>query len=84
MNNSLLRRFGKYSYAIYVFHVPLIPIIYVGLTRIGSQLRLPIDSLPFAVLSVGYFLITAAVCFFVAWISWEVFEKHFLRLKRFF
>jgi len=84
MDISLLRKFGKYSYAIYVFHVPLIPVVYVVFAKLGLQIGLRIESFPFSVVSLCYFILTAAVCFLISVISWESYEKHFLSLKRFF
>jgi peptidoglycan/LPS O-acetylase OafA/YrhL len=72
---------GKYSYAIYLFHIPL-----------RNALRGPFDNPDFLprvlgsqipaqiVVMLACMLATTAV----AALSWQLFEKHFLELKRFF
>ena len=64
-----LRSFGKYSYAIYVFHVMLLPFVVSLRARLGSPL---------------FIFFFEAVSFSLGWASWHLFEKYFLRLKRFF
>jgi peptidoglycan/LPS O-acetylase OafA/YrhL len=49
-----LRAFGRYSYAAYILHVPLIALLVHWL---------------------------APLTFAVAWLSWHLYEKHFLKLK---
>jgi peptidoglycan/LPS O-acetylase OafA/YrhL len=81
--NPVLRFFGKYSYAMYVFHHPLLwfnPNSWLKLnfrgipTVFGSQLP---AYLLWLVMTVG---LTVAI----ALVSWHVWEKQFLKLKRFF
>jgi peptidoglycan/LPS O-acetylase OafA/YrhL len=70
-----LRLIGRYSYAMYVFHVPLINLLILsGLPR-GRILGM---SLPYQIAFTG--LVTVA-SFAVAAVSWHVFEKHFIALK---
>jgi peptidoglycan/LPS O-acetylase OafA/YrhL len=79
----MLRFFGKYSYALYVFHHPLLwfnPTSWLRLnfrdvpTVFGSQL-------PAYLLWLGMMVgLTVAL----AVVSWNVWEKQFLKLKRFF
>jgi peptidoglycan/LPS O-acetylase OafA/YrhL len=81
--NPVLRFFGKYSYALYVFHHPLLwfnPNSWLKInfrsvpTVFGSQL--PAYTL-WLVMTIG---LTVAV----ALVSWHLWEKQFLKLKRFF
>jgi peptidoglycan/LPS O-acetylase OafA/YrhL len=80
LSSSVLRTVGKYSYAMYLFHAPLEhPIRYLlpvpTLSRwVGSELLA--CSLFVAILTV--------VIFAAAFISWHLYEKHFLKLKRHF
>jgi peptidoglycan/LPS O-acetylase OafA/YrhL len=74
--NRYLRTMGKYSYAMYILHVPvsrgLKDIVYKSIFI--SNLPLPVRW--------GFFLISAsAITYFSAYISWHCFEKHFLKLK---
>ncbi len=70
LRNSVLTRFGKYSYAMYVFHAPLskyVPkLLYFGprLARVGLALGIGIT-----------------VTYLLAVISWHTVESPFLRLK---
>jgi peptidoglycan/LPS O-acetylase OafA/YrhL len=78
--SRFLRTGGKYSYGIYVLHatagmwIGLLPFCF----RHPFPSRLdPINQLLSAVLII-------AALFAMAFASWHIFEKHFLRLKRFF
>lgn len=81
MRNRVLRSYGKYSYAIYVFHWGLSELVFLRLLpvdsltdRLGSQnLALTVQVIAVAIASWG-----------IAWVSWHAFERHFLKLKRFF
>jgi peptidoglycan/LPS O-acetylase OafA/YrhL len=76
MSVSLLRWFGRYSYAVYVFHPPLL-LVYEA--TIAPHVRFG------RVVSVGIcFLCVTAVSAGMAWISWILFESRFLKLKRYF
>ena len=68
-SNRMLRSFGKYSYAIYILHVLLLPFILPLKARFG----LPVFALLFIALS-----------YCAGWLSWHVVEVHFLRLKTLF
>jgi peptidoglycan/LPS O-acetylase OafA/YrhL len=68
-SNGPLRAFGKYSYAIYVFHVLLLPFV----VPLREKMPLPLFTFLFA-----------AISFLAGWLSWHLYEKHFLRLKRLF
>jgi peptidoglycan/LPS O-acetylase OafA/YrhL len=82
----VLRAFGKYSYGAYVFHVPMQPVylrlfppgklgaLAAGLGHAGSRL---FGLLAFAALALALTMGLAAA-------SFHLFERPFLRLKRFF
>lgn len=74
---SLLRRFGHYSYAIYVFHKPLHDLVGVPLLAYWTGQPHTAD-LGIATL---YFVLATAVLYAVGWLSWHLFERHFLALK---
>lgn len=74
-----LRAVGKYSYAMYVFHKPLHD--YVGKPLVVA---LNIDASHTIILNLVYIITGMMVTFAAAFISWHLFEKHFLQMKRFF
>jgi len=84
---QFLRTLGKYSYGIYVLHIFVAHLFAVWVYRaLGTSLRIfltpYLHSRPLAVLV--EFFVTAAVVVFAAWISYHLYEVHFLRLKRYF
>ena len=77
LESAWLTRVGRYSFAMYVFHFSILAIIVRLMIRLyPSAVSLPdYDTKP--ALAVSGALISLGV----AWISYEFFEKHFLRLK---
>jgi peptidoglycan/LPS O-acetylase OafA/YrhL len=79
--NSTLRRLGKYSYALYLLHIPLRNVL---IDRVFPGGDLPVllgSQIPAQLLLiVGSILVT----YVVALLSWNLFERHFLTLKRHF
>ena len=74
-----LRSFGKYSYAIYLFHMPLGLAIEAILARSFGDPGY--RSLPVQVVAA---LATLSASYALAFASWHLVEKHFLKLKRAF
>jgi peptidoglycan/LPS O-acetylase OafA/YrhL len=74
-----LRFFGKYSYALYVLHYPLIP-YFVDVFPMGWLAR-KCGYLPAVFM---FTLCGIAGSVMLALASWHLLEKHFLRLKRYF
>lgn len=72
LRSGVLRFFGKYSYAIYVFHYPLSRVILPWSAKTMSPLLAAVAS----------FVIGTAVSTALALVSWNVLEKRFLALKR--
>ena len=76
LENKSLVAIGKYSYGMYVFH---------GLILVARPLLLPLPSgMPPSVTKSIVLVWLLAVSFATAWLSYHVYEKHFLRMKRFF
>ena len=71
---SWLRNLGQLSYGMYVFQSPLIPLVAALGWTVGVSL--PVDLL--------YVAFMFALTLGVAWCSWHGFEKHCLRLKKYF
>jgi peptidoglycan/LPS O-acetylase OafA/YrhL len=70
-----LTRFGKYSYGIYIFHVP----IFYSADRLLERLSvIPQESYWFGY---SFLLVKVAISFCVASFSYNFFEKRFLLLK---
>jgi peptidoglycan/LPS O-acetylase OafA/YrhL len=79
LRNGVLTDFGKYSYGIYVYHVPALVLCdFLILSRLSPAW---VHNFWFGVL---YFAFLFAISFFVAKLSYEHFERHFLALKRYF
>ena len=72
----VMRFFGKYSYGLYVFHILFSP----GLSRFQPMLQREMHSVVFGALTyVGLILLGTCV---LAVLSYQLFERHWLRLKR--
>ncbi|MGC1784823.1 MAG: acyltransferase [Acidobacteriaceae bacterium] len=82
-----LRMLGKYSYGIYVLHI-FVGHLFANLVSrvLGMSLRnflaLHLHSRSLAV--VVEFCLTAAIVIFATYLSYNLYEVHFLRLKRYF
>jgi len=76
-----MRQTGKYSYALYVVHVPVASAIFPVATRALAGVEPAIGH-------ETVFVVCMALSFIVSWIlavlSWNLFEKRILALKRYF
>ena len=79
--NRFLVKLGTYSYAIYLFHMPLRALIRDAVYGPQQFLTLFGSRIPGQIL---FYLIATALTFSVASLSWHFYEKHFLKLKRHF
>jgi peptidoglycan/LPS O-acetylase OafA/YrhL len=79
--SPFMRLAGKYSYALYLIHVPVAGIVFPAVRQVLSPWNgvLGYD---------GIFMAAFAVAFVVSWgvaiLSWHLLEKRILALKRFF
>lgn len=78
--NPMLMSIGKYSYAIYIFHWALAPNVYAWLLPQEWFFR----HLRYVPGLVTRFVLVTLVTYGLALLSWHLFEKHFLGLKRLF
>ncbi len=75
-----LRSYGKYSYAIYAFHVPLHAALWGIYSRLTVPARLFMDRHVLANVLV-FVIFASAMCWLVGYCSWNLFEKHLLKYK---
>ena len=80
LRSGFLRFFGRYSYALYIVHTAVLASLnhyrpFAALKGFGSA--------GFA-LQVGWALSYVGLSTLIAFFSWHLVEKHFLRLKRYF
>jgi peptidoglycan/LPS O-acetylase OafA/YrhL len=80
LNSRWLRFFGKYSYGLYVFHGLLMWWVKDGLLLSGLVRGLH----SFYLGLLAHLLVLTVASTAVALLSWHLYEKHFLKLKRFF
>jgi peptidoglycan/LPS O-acetylase OafA/YrhL len=76
-----LRWFGRRSYAIYLCNLPVIDILNKFAFTPDANVAAGHSTLPRLTL---FFALTLIGCALVASLSWNLFEKHFLRLKSLF
>ena len=76
-----LRLFGKYSYAIYIIHLPLH--IFVSKVLLADVVAFRGEGRHLAI-QLAYAIVMTGVLLALAMLSYHLFEKHFLKLKRFF
>jgi len=75
LNNRFMELAGQISYGIYMYHVPLIPLIYYSMQKMGLlDLFMHFYCIPFI-------LLCFVVTFGIAWCSYFFFEKKMLAFK---
>jgi len=72
-----LRAFGKYSYCLYLVHLPVMRVVRV-LVLGPAQFDLLGSPLVGQLL---FYLVATAPAFAIAWLSWHLYEGPILRLK---
>lgn len=82
LTRKTLLFFGKYSYAMYLFNRPLVDLLEESwFTPNTFPWRIAGSSIPG---QVAFTLVVLAVSTAMALLSWHLFEKHFLKLKKYF
>jgi peptidoglycan/LPS O-acetylase OafA/YrhL len=79
LKSKALRMLGKYSFAMYLFHAPLNT--YVGLVMLD---RMGWREHPSTLQGLIYVALVGICSLILAILSYELLERHFLRMKRFF
>ena len=77
-SSGVMRTLGKYSYAIYLFNQPIKYTILAFVFDPDTQGMVLGSKVP---AQLAFFLLVTFVTLGVAWLSWNLFEKHFLKLK---
>jgi peptidoglycan/LPS O-acetylase OafA/YrhL len=81
LQQPVLVAFGKYSYALYLFHLPIRAIVRDRIYGPDQFLTVFGSSLPGQLL---FYVIASSAAFFAAWLSWHMYERHFIALKGYF
>ena len=79
LRTSFMRFLGKYSYAMYIFHFPLAWFLENAGFGVNRYPTVAGSHIPGVII---FSIITAGLTAIAALISWNLFEKHFLRLKK--
>ena len=82
VDNSFLRCFGKYSYCLYLIHLPLHPLLYkvFSFPSLNLQGRFHSEFLALA----PFLVLGTATSLLISFLIWNLYEKHFLTLKKHF
>jgi len=78
LRNGVLRKCGKYSYGMYVLHMPIVIFLSIPLAYFFNRLSM---NAPIAKVIVAI-VVGTALTYVAALISWNVLENPFLRLKK--
>lgn len=81
LTHPVMKTFGTYSYCLYVIHLLVSFELAAWLIRNGHLRTAWGTQLPF---NLAFNIAATATCFAIAFLSWHLFEKQFLRLKVFF
>lgn len=81
---AALRLLGKYSYCIYLTHMLVIEWLAGQLQAMGPELAGALQGWSPLLLTIGFTLAVVAHCLVLGFLSYHVFERWFLALKRFF
>ena len=79
-SNPVLRLFGRLSYAMYLFNQP----IKYALLKYVWGFTSPTQEFTSVKSQLAFFALASVLTVGASWVSWHVFEKHFLKLKEFF
>jgi peptidoglycan/LPS O-acetylase OafA/YrhL len=80
-STPVLRMFGRYSYALYLFHVPIRRYVrdaYFPVADFPTWFGSPLPG------QLVFYVVATAPALLLAWVSWHVLEKQLLKLTRFF
>ncbi|MEM7763810.1 MAG: acyltransferase [Pseudomonadota bacterium] len=78
--NRFIREAGRLSYGLYILHVPVAKATMIVIDKLTSLPSLEESYLAFAL----FFVLAFAFAWLAALISWHVFEKQMLKVKKYF
>jgi peptidoglycan/LPS O-acetylase OafA/YrhL len=76
-DKNILSRLGTYTYGLYFYHTIIIIFLFQVFKKTGISIELPINA-------VLYSLLCLALSILVSVLSYHLFEKYFLKLKKYF
>ena len=81
LRSRLLQKFGKYSYGLYILHLPIVRWLAISRDAFLSNAHYQPGSLGYVGITWLTVVIGCAASYGAALLSWHLIEKHFLRLK---
>ena len=76
-----LMALGRYSYALYLVHLPVAVVLMQRLDIVGGTPTIGGSAMPGIA---AYCVVAGALSFSIAWLSWHLWEKQFLKMKEWF
>ena len=76
----MLKFISKYSYGMYILHMPVIFVLKRGLSFVPKSITA--SSAGQLIVAIGFGMACLFATIVAAFISWHLFEKHFVGLKK--
>jgi peptidoglycan/LPS O-acetylase OafA/YrhL len=80
LGSSWMRALGKYSYGLYLFHLPIRAFVRDAIYTPSQFATLWGSPLPGQLL---FYIISGGLAFIAAWLSWHLYESRWLALKKY-
>jgi peptidoglycan/LPS O-acetylase OafA/YrhL len=79
--NKMLKNIGKFSYSIYIFHMLVLTEVLIAIKKIELKYNTKFSN---GVKGASILCATLAFSYIIAFATWNLYEKHFIKLKRYF
>ena len=76
-DKNILSRLGAYTYGLYLYHISVLLLLVQIYLKLGWPLNRPLNAISFTIIA----LLLSILC---SILSYHLFEKHFLKLKKYF
>jgi peptidoglycan/LPS O-acetylase OafA/YrhL len=76
-DKNILSRLGTYTYGLYFYHTIIIMFLFQVFKEAGISIEVPMNA-------VLYSLLCLALSILISFLSYQLFEKYFLKLKKYF